>query len=77
MAKKHTSKPMETQPVSTAAPNIATPIGSRPSKRAKAALAPRVPSVKAEWSRQSSLKKQRDQIEAMEKRRKSGRAGDR
>jgi hypothetical protein len=76
MAKKRTSKPMETQPVSTAR-NIATPIGSRPSKRAKAILAPSIPPAKAERSRRSSLKKQRDQIEAMGKRRKPGRVGDR
>ena len=77
MAKKRTSKPMETQPVSTAGRNIATPIGSRPSKLAKAILAPSIPPAKAERSRQSSLKKQRDQIEAMGKRRKPGRVGDR
>jgi hypothetical protein len=76
MMKKRTSKPMEIQPVSTAARTIATPIGSRPSKRSKALLAPSIPPAKAERSRQSSLKKQRDQIEALGKRRKPGRVGD-
>lgn len=77
MAKRRISKPMETQPVVAGGPNLAMPMGSRPSKRSKASLSPSIPPAKAERSRQSSLKKQRDQIEAMGKRRKPGRAGDR
>jgi hypothetical protein len=67
MAKKRTGKPMETQQVLPGGPNAAMPMASRPSKRSKTILSPGMPAAKAERSRQSSLRKQRDQIEAIRK----------
>lgn len=68
MAKRRTSKPMDTQPLSAGWRNSATPMGSQPSKRSKKILSPSMPPAKAERARQSSLTKQRDLIEAIRKR---------
>jgi hypothetical protein len=67
MAKKRTGKPMETQQVLAVDRDTATPMGSRPSKRSKTIVSPSMPPAKAERSRQSSLRKQRDQIDAIGK----------
>jgi hypothetical protein len=76
MAKRRISKPMDTQPASAGWRNSATPMGSQPSKRSKKILSPSMAPAKAESARQSSLKKQRDQIEAIRKRRNQRSAGD-
>jgi hypothetical protein len=67
MAKKRTGIPMETQQVLAGGRDTAMPMGSRPSKRSKTILSPSLPQAKAERSRQSSLRKQRDQIESTRK----------